>query len=471
MKKTWYEISKEDFEKGVTRQKYLGSNALGIELLQAKDEGKNVDHLVSVVEKIQDITDILQREEEANKIYDEIYNLSLIDGFEYVEPSTIEEIHAERPKKRKEVKPLPGEEVIHDKILAAWQGRIIGCMLGKPVEGWSGSKIVDFAKETNNYPIAKFFASNVSKEIKEKYAICDSAKPSSFYGEEKQGWINNWDCMPCDDDINYMVLALKLIDTFGKDFESSNVLYCWGNYMPALHAMTAERVAYRNYLLGMEPPETALRRNPYREWIGAQIRADVFGYVNLGNTEQAANMAFRDACVSHVKNGIYGAMFVAAMLAWAAVCNNIVEVIEMGLAEIPKNCRLTWDIKKVLEFKANGVSQEQALKNIKETYNQTIFYEAVHTIPNAMVVVYALLYGENDFTKTIGLSVDIGFDTDCNGATVGSVFGMLNGTNSIPRYWLEPLNNTVRTSVFGYSECSITELASATIKTLKEMNG
>ncbi len=28
------------------------------------------------------------------------------------------------------------------------------------------------------------------------------------------------------------------------------------------------------------PPETALIRNPYREWIGAQIRADLWGWVS-----------------------------------------------------------------------------------------------------------------------------------------------------------------------------------------------
>ena len=61
--------------------------------------------------------------------------------------------------------------------------------------------------------------------------------------------------------------------------------------------------------------------NPYRETLGARIRADVFGYAAPGNPEKAASMAYREATLTNAKNGLYGAMFTAAMLACAAVCS------------------------------------------------------------------------------------------------------------------------------------------------------
>jgi hypothetical protein len=81
---------------------------------------------------------------------------------------------------------------------------------------------------------------------------------------------------------------------------------------------TAERIAYRNLLTGLEPPRTARHRNPFREWIGALIRADVHGWTNPGNPAAAAEQAHRDATLTHTANGVYAAMFTAATIATAA---------------------------------------------------------------------------------------------------------------------------------------------------------
>ena len=88
-------------------------------------------------------------------------------------------------------------------------------------------------------------------------------------------------------------------------------------------------------MLAIAPPHSATHRNPYREWIGAQIRGDFFGYAMPGRPGRAAELAWRDACISHVRNGIYGEMWVAAMVAAAAVTDDPRAVVAEGLAQVP----------------------------------------------------------------------------------------------------------------------------------------
>ncbi len=108
----------------------------------------------------------------------------------------------------------------------------------------------------------------------------------------------------------------------------NDVFEAWLSWIPIFSTCTADRVAYKNAAMGMLALETASYFNPYRKWIGAQIGGDFFGYINPANPEKAAEMAGRDASVSHVKNGIYGEMLVAAMISAACVCDNVKMIIE-----------------------------------------------------------------------------------------------------------------------------------------------
>ena len=160
-------------------------------------------------------------------------------------------------------------------------------------------------------------------------------------------------------------------------------------------------------------------------------------------------------------------MFVAAMLAAAACTDDIKGIILSGLAQIPHTSRLYEAIMDVLTGCENGVSQKDCFADIHSRYDEYTSHGWCHTIPNAMIVAASLLYGGGDFGKSICMSVETGFDTDCNGATVGSILGMAKGIGCIDSVWTNPINDTLYTSIFGVGTIKISDAAKNTMKHVK----
>lgn len=229
-----------------------------------------------------------------------------------------------------------------------------------------------------------------------------------------------------------------------------------------LSTCTAERAAYRNAAAGMLPPFTAVYQNPYRERIGAQSRGICFGYICPGNPELAAEYAWRDASISHVHNGIYGEILIAAMIAAADVTDGEQLILDAGLAQIPEKCRLRRDIDAVRGWFRDGLSQIAITDRIHTLYNEYDTHEWCHTVSNAMIVVMALLSCRKDLGKAICLAVEAAFDTDCNGATVGSILGILLGKTGIGPYWYETFHSRLFTTITGYTDVTVEQLAQRT---------
>lgn len=444
---------------------------LHLELLQAEDEGKDVKGFDEKVKQIQDMDPRdSQRELQAAAILDEIAALPIKIDYQYSEPSHLDGIKAERPNSGKKLNFAPSnltDDGLFDKVYGAWLGRCSGCLLGKPIEGWHRERVTGLLKETENYPINRYVSSAISEELRKKFEVIDTTDP---YGNAQQSWINNVNYMPEDDDTNYTIIGLKILEQYGPGFTPDDVAQIWLANLPILHTFTAERVAYKNLVNMIYPPKSAGFRNIYREWIGAQIRADFFGYITPCNPALGAEMSWRDASISHLKNGIYGEMFVAAMLSAAAAIDDIEEIIEYGLSQIPEKSRLTEAVRKVLKWKKEGLHWKQAIDSVHQTYTEKLSHDWCHTISNAIIVCIALIYGESDFEKSIGIAVMSAFDTDCNGATVGSIIGMVKGAKALPSKWIQPLNDQLRSGVDGFGLVRISDLAKRTLDISKEVS-
>jgi ADP-ribosylglycohydrolase len=386
--------------------------------------------------------------EELQKIRRDLDHLEADVGFPYSEPCDLERIRAERPQGPRSIGAGVSGEARRSKVLGGWTGRVAGCMLGKPVEGWDRQHIQDVLEVRDAYPLDDYFPPPAEGEREEP----DHGRLRLLRGHVEGG--------VRDDDTDYTVVGLRILERHGTDFSPRDVAEQWLVDLPFARTYTAERAAYRNFVNGVWPPESARERNPYREWIGAQIRADVWGYISPGSPQEAATLAYRDASISHTRNGIYGEMWVAAMLGAAFVTSDPVQVLRIGLSEIPGESRLAEAVRNVMQWSNEDRDAEQTLERITERYAD---YSDVHTINNAAIVAAALLWGGGDFTRSVGLAVMGGLDTDCNGATVGSLLGVMLGEEGIAGHWKRPLHDTLETAIAGEATVAISQLAERTL--------
>jgi hypothetical protein len=352
---------------------------------------------------------------------------------------------------------LPDRALL-DRLTGAWLGRCVGCLLGKPAEGVRSNRLWPFLKATGQWPLSRYIRFGVRGKAATQFA--DLAR---------RGWCDRIDHMPVDDDTNYTTTGFLIVKRHGPGFTPADVGQFWMRNLPLLATCTAERVAYRNLACGLAPPASASFRNPFREWIGAQIRADAFGYVNMGSPQRAAEFAWRDASISHVRNGIYGEMLMAAAIAAAPYCDSPREILEVGLSEIPRTSRLFEDIRRAIEWHRQGLTYDEAVARIHARWDENVGHDWCHTNSNAVICAVALLWGEGDFGRAVCRAVQPCFDTDCNGATVGSIMGMWLGAAKLPARWTDKLHDTLKTSLTGYPEVKITRIARETFDLFRKI--
>ncbi|TDU83251.1 ADP-ribosylglycohydrolase [Kribbella voronezhensis] len=333
------------------------------------------------------------------------------------------------------------------RVLGAWVGRAAGNLLGKPVEKIPREGIREILQSSGQWPLGRYVtAVGVPDEVQQRWPWNRRSKPISLR--------EVIDGMPEDDDLNFAILALQLVERHGDGLTTEDVATAWLNDLPAGRVFTAERVAYRNLLEGVEPERAAVIRNPFREWIGAQIRTDVYGWVHPGDRTAAARLALTDARLSHTGAGVDGAIWVAAMSAAALVLDDPREVALAGLEAIAPDGEIARAVRFGLALADDPL--DDALDRLHAEYGHLHW---VHSVNNSALTAYALT--APDFATGIGRAVMGGWDTDSAGATTGAVLGAVLG---VPAEWAGPLDDRLATSLPGMNQVAISELAARTVE-------
>lgn len=336
------------------------------------------------------------------------------------------------------------ESSLRDRLLGALVGRCAGCTLGAPVELQPVARVRDWARRIGQeFPPTRFWI-DVERPDDPAYVV----------STRREFLVDHMTAVPADDDIAYTLMGLLILERFGPGFTTDDVASAWIRWLPFAH--TAERVSLAALRAGHRAREAADVDNPYVHMIGGDIRSDPWGYVAAGSPELAAELAHRDAMLTHRRTGVHAAMYFAAVIAAAFTIDDPAEALLAGLDEIPDECWFAREVRWALDAAPAVHDHRDAHALVAERFAGM---HPVHSVNNACLVVFGVTLGGRDFTRAIGETVAMGFDNDCTAATVGSIVGAVIGIDQVPPDWWHPFHNRIRTYLVDHEIFEIDDVA------------
>lgn len=304
-----------------------------------------------------------------------------------------------------------------DSILACWNGKNIGGTLGAPFECLRGVFDVDYyTQELNGEPLP-------------------------------------------NDDLDIQLVWLNALERYGVNINSHILADYWLGYV--IPNWSEYGIAKNNLRRGLIPPLSGSYKNPFCDSNGAFIFSELWACLMPGTPELAVRYAYEDACVDHAGEGVYAEIFTTAVESAAFVEKDKFRLIEIGLSYIPDDCGVRKGVDTVLEAYRSGLDWKQARKKLFAAVPGS--FGAVSTprsqIPedepvgrmgydapsNIGIIIIGWLYGEDDFSKSICISVNCGEDADCTAGTLAAILGIIGGMKAIPQKWLDPLCGKIKT--------------------------
>lgn len=297
-----------------------------------------------------------------------------------------------------------------ERTYAGVLGKIIGVYLGRPFEGWTYERIMAELGEITGY-------------VHERRKV---------------------PLIVTDDDIAGTFTFLRALPDYGtrRDLTPQQIGQTWLNYIIEQRAIlwwggmghSTEHTAYLRLKHGIPAPDSgSIARNTrtVAEQIGAQIFIDGWAMVAPGDPDFAADLARRAASVSHDGEAIYGAQVIAVMEALAYIENDLNVLLDTAVKYIPSDSTIRRLIDDVREWHSQYGDWRDARLKIAENYGYDKYGGNCHIVPNHALIHLALLFGDDDFSKSLMIVNTSGWDTDCNSGNVGCLLGIKNGLAGI----------------------------------------
>jgi ADP-ribosylglycohydrolase len=323
-------------------------------------------------------------------------------------------------------KPTINESEFRDRVYACWLGKNIGGTLGMPFEGKTDINNIYF------------------------YTKINEGEPAA------------------NDDLDLQILWLKAMEENNCSVDAYTLGEYWLKYVPV--NWNEYGVGKTNMQAGIMPPLSGEYNNAkWKTSNGAWIRSEIWACLAPGNPMLAAEFAWNDACVDHgCSEGTFAEIFTATLESAAFIEKDRDKLIQFALSTIPANCKVAFAVNTALKAKESGKTWQQAREEVINATEDLGWFQAPR---NVAFTIIGWLFGDGDFGKSISIAVNCGDDTDCTGATLGSIFGIIYGTTIIPEKWKAPIGDGIKTvAVSGFEvPANLQSLTDKTITTQKKV--
>jgi len=306
----------------------------------------------------------------------------------------------------------------NERVRGAWIGKCIGTALGDPVEGWTSERIA-----AEHAPISGYL---VPPKVE-------------------------------NDDTAYPILVLHALDEHGAEFTSADLALEWVGHLPL--AFTAEWSAIENVKAGILPPDSRWVRNPCGAWVGGQMRTEIHGLLAPLDPERAAEWAFRDAVISHYREGMDGAIFAAVLTSLAFSGESIETLVRAALRYVRPGGAFAATVERTLDACVRHGDRRRVLEELRSDLDR---FHWIHALPNIACAVTGLVLGERDFERSIVTTLECGYDTDCSTGQTAALLGCLLGARGIPDKWSRPIGQRLTSYVVGFEEIEFEKLVAWT---------
>ena len=337
-------------------------------------------------------------------------------------------------------------EQLMDKLSGFWIGQLLGNYIGFPFEN-------NYVEEPIPVLVDRVYTADYDGDPALKINTKDRRGHIPVLASALRGAFS-------DDDTDIEFVTLHAVEKYGLDINYAEITQMWKTHINDF-IWVANREARNLMDQGLIAPDTGRKQNN-RHWfqIDPQLVNEIWSAFYPGMTQHAARRALWGARITNDDWGTHPTIAYGAMISAAFFEKDVRKLVDIGIEAVPNEGPFAEGIRDVVKWHAQHEDWRDTRDEIHDKYYayKKGDYEApvsvVSSLANGLTGIMAVLYGEGDYLKTVGIATSAGYDCDNQAATTGGLIGVLTGlsgmgdaaleqTLDLPAWgrWTKPFND------------------------------